>query len=209
MVVEARHVRDRAELEGPAGNERLTAWAGAVLLVLLAVEGVTILGIHRMVVPHVVVGLLLVGPLALKMSTTGYRFLRYYTRSPQYRASGPPRPLMRMLAPFVVLTTLVVIISGVGLLVVPQSLRGPVLGAHKAGFVLWFVVTSVHVLVYLWRVPRLVGADLGAVLRLTGSMPRGVGLRAAAVVVAIAVGAVLAVALAPRAQPWATILLQR
>ena len=34
------------------------------------------------------------------------------------------------------------------------------LGLHKASFVVWFGAMCVHVLAYVLRVPRLVGADL-------------------------------------------------
>ena len=77
---------------GVDGNARLTALAGAVLLVLLAVEGATILFLRPLLSVHVFVGMLLLGPVALKLASTGYRFVRYYTRQ---RAStsrkGPPR----------------------------------------------------------------------------------------------------------------------
>ena len=45
---------------GIDGNERLTALSGAVLLVLLAAEGVTILSIRSMLSAHVFIGVLLI-----------------------------------------------------------------------------------------------------------------------------------------------------
>jgi hypothetical protein len=68
---------------GTAGNELLTIATGAVLIVLLAVIGLTILRIHGLLSVHLFVGLVLVGPLVLKMASTGYRFVRYYTRNPR------------------------------------------------------------------------------------------------------------------------------
>jgi hypothetical protein len=50
---------------GPEGNERLTAMTGAVLLILLAVEGYTILRIGRLLTLHVFLGMLLLGPVTL------------------------------------------------------------------------------------------------------------------------------------------------
>jgi len=47
LTTNARHRRRADATGGPAGNERLTAMTGAVLLVLFAAEGVTILSIHR------------------------------------------------------------------------------------------------------------------------------------------------------------------
>jgi hypothetical protein len=37
---------------------------------------------------------------------------------------------------------------------------GPWLFAHKAAFVLWFGVMTIHVLACAWRLPRMVGGDL-------------------------------------------------
>src|ERR1019366_8758433 len=86
---------------GPEGNEQLTASIGVVLLVLL---GVTILRIGQLISVLLFVGLLLIGPVGMKMASTGYRFARYYTHDRAYRRKGPPAPGMRLLAPLVVLT---------------------------------------------------------------------------------------------------------
>ena len=40
--------------------------------------------------PHMFIGLVLIGPVALKLASTGYRFVRYYTGAPVYVAKGPP-----------------------------------------------------------------------------------------------------------------------
>ena len=39
---------------------------------------------------HLFVGLLLIGPVVLKLASTGYRFARYYTNDAVYRRKGPP-----------------------------------------------------------------------------------------------------------------------
>ena len=53
---------------------------------------------------------MLLGPLAVKMASTGYRFVRYYTHGPAYRSKGPPQPLMRAIAPMVVASMVVVFV---------------------------------------------------------------------------------------------------
>ena len=98
---------------GAEGNERLTAAAGAVLLVLFAAEGVTILSIHQLITVHFFLGMLLIGPVALKVGAVLYRFTRYYAGVPGYRRKGPPAPLLRLLGPFVVITSVGVIGTGV------------------------------------------------------------------------------------------------
>jgi hypothetical protein len=143
---------------GVAGNERLTALAGAVLLVLAAVEVITVPTLRSLLSVHFFVGVLLVGPLAVKTGSTGWRFVRYYTRSPAYRRKGPPRLLLRVLAPLLLASTLALIGSGIAL-----AATGPapplLLIMHKISFLVWLVTLVVHVIAYLRPVPRLIADD--------------------------------------------------
>lgn len=75
---------------GTEGNERLTVVTGVLLIVLLAALGVTIVFIGRLLWWHLFLGLVLIGPVALKVGSTGYRFMRYYAAEPRYRGKGPP-----------------------------------------------------------------------------------------------------------------------
>ena len=178
-----------------AGNGRLTSLVGLVLLGLLAVEGATITSIQQLLSVHVFVGMLLLGPVALKLATTGYRFARYYTGGPEYVREGPPPPLMRVfVAPVLVLSTLTLFGSGVALLAVPH--RGAVLGLHKASFIVWFGAMTIHVLAYTLRALKRVRSDL------SGRRLPGRGLRVAASLLAVVAGAGLAVATYPLARPW-------
>jgi hypothetical protein len=76
---------------GPDGNERLTTIMGAILIVLLAVIGFTIPQLRQFISAHLFVGILLIGPVLLKMASTGYRFIRYYAGTVEYRRKGPPK----------------------------------------------------------------------------------------------------------------------
>jgi hypothetical protein len=197
--------RDRWRLSaltggGTGGNEQLTAVTGVVLIVLLAVLGLSILRVHQLISMHLFVGLLLLGPLAVKMGSTGYRFVRYYTHDPAYRREGPPETLMRLIAPVVVLSTVLVFASGIVLLILGPSHRGPFVSIHKASFVVWLVFTGLHVLGYL---PGL-GASLRAARRDTGGLgedPGRVG-RAITLSGALVGGLVLAIVLIPQFAPW-------
>ena len=181
----------RASFGGAAGNERLTSLAGALLVVLLAVEGATIPFLRPLLSVHIFVGMLLLGPVALKLASTGYRFARYYTGAREYVAAGPPAALMRVLvAPVLVLSTLT--LFGTGVLLVTSPHRGAVLGLHKASFVVWFGACSIHVLAYALRTLRGLAAR-----RLSGEQ-----LRLVLVVAALAAGAVVAIATYPLAAPW-------
>jgi len=158
LRTEPRHRRSAADATGRAeGNERLTAMTGAVLLVLLAAEGVTILLKRQLLTEHFFIGMLLIGPVLLKLGSTGYRFVRYYTGSVPYVRKGPPALLLRLLGPVVILTSVGVIGSGIALAVVGPG-PSPWLFLHKATFVLWFGATAVHVLWYAPRLPRLLSS---------------------------------------------------
>ncbi|MGI8420751.1 MAG: hypothetical protein ACR2MU_00560 [Gaiellaceae bacterium] len=183
---------------GAEGNARLTATTGAVLLVLLAVEGVTILFLGPLLPEHIFVGMLLIPPVLLKLASTGWRFVRYYAGSRAYVAKGPPHSFMRMLAPLVVAATASVFVTGVALLLLgPQSGRGLVLGLHKVSFIVWIAVTGVHVLVYAVRLPRLIAADSWRGERGGGSL-----LRRSAIAATLVAGVTLAAATYPLAGPW-------
>jgi hypothetical protein len=189
---------------GPTGNERLTAITGAVLFVLLAAEGVTILDLRPLFNAHVFIGTLIIGPVLLKLGSTGYRFLRYYTGSSPYRSKGPPQPLMRMLAPPLVLVTLVLLASGIVLMMVDPGHPGPWLVLHKASFVIWIGLASIHVAFYVWRVPGLMGAD---VRRRPGPASTdddvpGCRTRMMLTVAGLAAGALAGALVTPLAQPW-------
>ena len=182
---------------GVDGNERLTAASGAVLFLLLLAEGVTILFIRPLLSEHVFIGMLLIPPVALKLGATGWRFFRYYAGAREYREKGAPLLGLRLLAPLVVGSTVVVIGTGVALLVVgPRG--GFLLGLHKASFVVWLAATGVHVLAYIRRVPALATADL----RRRAAKVDGLLARRLLLVGVLLAGAILAVATVRYAQPW-------
>ncbi len=134
---------------GTDGNERLTTVTGALLLGLLAVLGITIVRVHPLLEEHMFLGMLLIGPVLLKMGSTGYRFVRYYTAEPRYRRKGPPEAALRVLAPLVVLSTVVVFGSGVVLLLAGPSSRPTWFPIHKVSFFVWLSATALHVLGHL------------------------------------------------------------
>jgi hypothetical protein len=140
---------------GSAGNEHLTLGVAALLIVLLAVEGATILQIHSLVTVHAFVGMLLIPVVGLKVASTGWRMLRYYRRGEEYVRRGPPHVLLRVLiAPVLVLTTLIVFGTGVALLALDER-HGTLVGLHKASFLVWLGAFGLHVLAHLLRLPRL------------------------------------------------------
>jgi len=61
---------------GSAGNEQLTALVAAVLILLFAIEGATLLNLTSLLTVHAFVGMLLIPVVALKLASTGWRMLR-------------------------------------------------------------------------------------------------------------------------------------
>ncbi|HEU5009515.1 MAG TPA: hypothetical protein VFT33_02330 [Gaiellaceae bacterium] len=178
--------RKRLLAGGSTGNGHLTAVVAAVLLTLLAIEGATLLQIRALLTVHAFVGMLLIPVVSLKLASTGWRMLGYYRRSEEYVRLGPPPIVLRaIVAPVLMLSTLVLFATGTALLVLGQT-EGTIVGLHKASFIVWFGAAGVHVLAHVTKLPRLLRA------RATGA-----GLRLALATGAVAVGALLAIATLP------------
>jgi hypothetical protein len=141
-----------------AANARLTGAVAAALLVLLAAEGATIPFLGPLLGPHIFIGLLLIPPVLLKMGSTGYRFVRYYSGNAAFVRNGPPPAALRFMAPGVVLSTLALFGTGVALLFTgPPS--ATLVFAHKLSFIAWVALMTLHVLGHLLEVPALALPD--------------------------------------------------
>jgi hypothetical protein len=173
---------------GVAGNERLTSSTAALLFVLLAIEGVTVLSLHSLLTPHIFVGVVLIPPVLLKVATTGYRFVRYYRGSAPYLRKGPPPVLLRALGPLIVLSTGALLATGVALLVVGPG-DGMMRGLHQVSFIVFLAVMSLHVLAHARKVPAQTAADWKPATRLPGSAGRRLVV-VASLIAGIALGAV-------------------
>ena len=187
---------------GTAGNEELTAITGVLLIVLLAVLGVTILRIGQLIWLHLFLGLLLVGPVLLKIASTSYRFMRYYTRNAVYRAKGPPEAAFRALGPVLVLSTAIVFASGIVLMLVGPGRSGTPLLIHKASFLVWLAVTALHVLGHLPGLSRSLRAVSFAPPGSPSASGTGTAGRWIVLTGAVVGGAVLALALIPHFSLW-------
>jgi hypothetical protein len=186
---------------GVVGNERLTAANGMLLIGLLAALGVTILRVRQLIDVHLFIGLLLVPPVALKLASTGYRFVRYYTGNAAYRERGAPPLALRALAPAVAASTVAVFATGVLLLAEGSGASDTLRTLHKASFIVWIGVTALHVLGHLpdlsglllvrrngrHEYNRLAAGGLGRTLTIAG---------------ALVAGLVLAIVLIPQFGDW-------
>jgi hypothetical protein len=197
----ARAVASPLRGGGTAGNEQLTAATGAALIVLLAVIGVTIVWLRPLLSIHLFVGMLLIGPALLKLLSTGYRFARYYTHSRAYVSKGPPPAPLRAIAPIVVITTVIVLGSGVALLFAGPQSRSTLLPIHKISFFVWVAFMALHVLGHLAEMPRALKADYGPAAQPGGEIPGRSG-RVLSLAGALVAGAVLAILVIPEFGPW-------
>jgi hypothetical protein len=180
---------------GPAGNARLTAWTGLILLVFFLAETATLVSVGSLITVHILIGAFLVPLILLKTVTTGWRIARYYVGSADYRQAGPPPLLLRLLGPIVVLTSLAIVGSGLALIALGHAAYTPIftvggfsvspLTIHQASFIAWAAATVVHLLA------RTVPA-----IKLVRREPRhahvpGARLRACTIVGAVTVGVVV------------------
>jgi hypothetical protein len=187
---------------GTDGNEQLTSITGAILFVLLAVIGFTIPQLRQFIWLHLFVGMLLIGPVMLKLASTGYRFARYYTGNAAYRLNGPPALLLRLIGPVVVLSTVAVFVTGVVLLFLGPRHRDPWLALHKVSFIVWVVFMSLHVLGHLPAVLRALGVGRPGRSSSSAGASAGAAGRWIALSGALVAGVVLAIVLIPDFSAW-------
>jgi hypothetical protein len=169
-----------------------------VLLVLLAGETVTTVALQVDLPVHIFLGLLLIPPVALKLASTGWRFLRYYTNNQPYRFQGPPRLVLRILAPFLVVSSLILFGSGVALIIAGHG-GGALLQLHVVSFAVWGVLMAVHVLAYLTHVLVVGVADWRPQ---AAPVVPGAPHRRAALTGALLAGLILALGTWPAQQAW-------
>jgi hypothetical protein len=189
---------ERRFLGGTRGNELLTSGIAVVLIALLGAEGLTLLDLRALVDEHMLIGLVLIPPLLLKLGSVGYRLVRYYTGSRAYAAKGPPRLPLRLLAPILVVATVVLFASGVLMLAAGHRSRS-LLQIHQLSAIAWAALFGVHFLAYIPRVVR----SLAAALRATRetAVPGG-GARGLLVMSATGGGVALAITLLPVIHAW-------
>jgi hypothetical protein len=158
-------IRSRPHLGAAAGvaaNELISSLAGALLLVLSAGIGVTILRIRELLPQHYLLGFLMIGPIALKLGSSGYRFARYYTGDAAYRAAGPPQIVLRVAAPLLVLATVAVFATGIELWLLGYRYGTWWFQAHVVSFLAWTVFLGVHLLGHTRRSAAAVAQEMVA-----------------------------------------------
>jgi hypothetical protein len=195
-LAEVSRRQEKTFESGVSSNERLTALTGALLLLLLALMGITVISVKRLLPEHFFLGLLLIPPLALKMASTGYRFVRYYTGDPRYRLAGPPALFMRLLGPVVLIATVALFASGIELWLFGLRFGSIWVEAHKLSFNVWWPATAIHVLGHLGR------AGHAAADAISASRSSGAVTRRSVVIGSLVAGVALAIASLSYATPF-------
>jgi hypothetical protein len=162
------------------------------------VETLTTFALRTLLPVHIFLGLLLLPPVALKLASTGWRFVRYYTRNKLYQLAGAPKLLQRMLAPLLVASTLSLFGSGVALIAVGHG-DGALRTVHALSFLAWGALIVAHVVAYLTRVLRIGISDWR---RNAGLAVAGARARRAALGAALLAGVIVALATYPIQQAW-------
>ncbi|NNN21741.1 MAG: hypothetical protein HKL80_07055 [Acidimicrobiales bacterium] len=189
--------RERIQDRGAEINNKITALNGALLFVLLGLVGLTLPLVHKALWVHIFLGMLIVPPILLKLVTTGYRFFSYYMDRPAYKRRGPPNMILRLLAPFVVALTVIVIASGIALVLVPPRERLSFLFIHRASFVLWFGSMTIHVLGHIVETLKV------SMEEWLGKSPiRGFWFRASLVISSAIIGLLVALWFLPYGNGW-------
>jgi hypothetical protein len=178
---------------GVEANARITGYAAVALLIPLGAEIAT--GIRPGLSAHALIGFFLVPPVLLKLGSVVYRFVRYYTRDPRYRAAGTPELVMRWIGPVLVLLTVVLFATGIELWLFGFRFGSQWLTWHSAAFVLWSLAMTVHVVAYWRRAPELALAD-------SRDRLRGAITRRSLVVGSLVLGAVILIAILPFPTPF-------
>jgi hypothetical protein len=181
-------------------NARLTALTAVVLLVLFMAEIATVLlGARSVLTLHMTLGLILVPPALLKIGSTTWRMAAYYRGDPGYREKGPPALALRILGPFLVVLTLLVFVSGIGLVSGPHGFHSSLLTVHKASFYFWLATLAIHVAAHFKNMLHLAGRDA---LRRTRIRTAGAHYRRLAVTGSLLLGGGVALALARRSETY-------
>ncbi|TAN24164.1 MAG: hypothetical protein EPN30_06855 [Actinomycetota bacterium] len=185
-------------------NTRLTALTGLLIFLLLAAEGVTVPFVGQLFTLHAFIGWLLLPPILLKISSTSYRFVMYYVGNPRYTKAGPPKPLLRIIGPLIIITTTLLMWSGIEMVLIgPHGSNIAFWGTiHKASFIFWFGLMAVHVLAYFLKAGTLSISELARRSGAHSVRTSGRLIRLAVVAGSLVLGAILGLHQWHLTGPW-------
>ena len=173
------------EAQSTKGNQQLTSLTGTLLSPLLGLVFLTGLAMDAYWHVHYAIGFVLIPVVALKIASTGYRAISYYTGRSPYREAGPPELSLRLLAPVLVISTVVALVTGV-LLWAQHSRSGTLSTLHTDSAVVCAAAVGIHFLAYITTAARV------SIRAVAASPSRLVSLRVVLVVFTLILGISLA-----------------
>ncbi len=190
---------------------RLTSLLGILLFLLLAVEGISIPIVSKLMTLHVLVGMILVPVMALKIAVTSYRFTQYYLKKQDFVNAGPPWMPLRLIAPLIIFTTVVMMASGIELaLTGPKGLSFTLWKPlHEVSFVLWFILMVPHVFAYLLRATNTSYRELIRLKSKDTKASTSSWNRSTLVLIALGIGVGLGLRFVPYAHSWIAFFTQK
>ncbi len=171
-------------------NSRLTAILGPTLLILFALQVVTVLaGVRSVLTWHVVLGLILLPPVGLKLTSVTWRMVSYHRGRDGFADITPPPPALRVLGLFLAGLTVTLLVSDITLLDGPGWAQSPALLVHQVSFYAWLAAVVVHIVPHFLQAVHLASRDWA---RRVGGARRAAGRRGAVLAASLAAGALLA-----------------
>jgi hypothetical protein len=170
------------------GNRALTSWAGLLLLPGLAVVALSGVAFGRYWQLHYIAGLSLIPLLLVKLGSTTYRALSYYTRRAIYRAAGAPEWVGRLLAPALIASTIIAMATGIWMWT-QHSEAQPWAKLHVLSVLAMGACVGLHLLLRAPISLQSIATDGFAALR--HNVPR---IRIALVAIALAIGLIVGLA---------------
>lgn len=141
-------------------NSRLAAILGLTLLILFALQVVTVLaGVRSVLTWHVVLGLILLPPVGLQLTSVTWRMVSYHRGRDGFADITPPPPVLRVLGLFLAGLTVTLLVSGITLLDGPGWAQSPALLVHQVSFNAWLAAVVVHVVPHFLQAVHLASRD--------------------------------------------------
>lgn len=181
------------------GNTRMTGMSASLVLPLFLFEVATVvLGVKSVITLHVAVGLLLLGPVLLKLASVTYRMASYYRRVSEYRKRGKPAVALRLLGGALAVLVVLLLASGLVLIVGANAAHGAARAIHVVSAYLGVLLLIGHVAIHLRTAARVTLAD---VRRGAAAVP-GARSRWLAILASLAIGGTLALLLGGRGSTY-------
>ncbi|SHE60277.1 hypothetical protein SAMN02745225_01095 [Ferrithrix thermotolerans DSM 19514] len=204
-----KELTEELELQGRrvTNGARFSALFGMALLVVFVAEILTIPFIAGAVGIHIVIGLIAVPLVLAKIAVAAYRFTKFYAGDTEFVAAGPPWLPLRILAPLLVATTVLVIGSGIEMVVAgPTSFSDTFLAAaHTLLSLIWFFLLGLHALAYYLRSYHSARKDISSIIgrfRSRSKARRGAALRLSVLMVTVSLGVLLSLQFRSQVRSW-------